>query len=892
MNCRLNSVGSDLSEALKLRVCFGWIFVFILLQPSSWASEFSDLKISNFTNIDEIANSDDGMWVISDDMLCKFDPNSRGKQNIPWNEGSLNTVYEQGGILYVCSDNGFYVCSLDQNFQILEIYTNFGGCDLCRPTAGGVYVATKQGLAKYVSQNNFKLVTKVPLGRRRDEPGRIWTLLQTRSGLWIGTGSGLYRYVDNGYSNRLETIAEDMGEIYDLKVGGGFLWIASREGLYRAENFESKSPLIEDQEFEVRPVYSLALGGNNLWLGTSVGLHKLDFRNDSVATPVLENLELIGGIARVLLKDGRLFLATDHGLFSLNPSEEPWRPAIDIKTSDNTYINEPISVSWVAIPLEGRTSSNLLASTVQIINDDTNGCVQTIAPPPGITEATFKLPRGNYSLVIQLSDLFGHKVQSDKVRFRVRRRISDVILMIVKDSAIVYTCLSIAICGALVIGARWSRLCFALLTDVRVRRLTLYFGIVMEYVFFIRIWVFERYFRKLKEQYGPSDYAYIPVELVDSNGKSVSSKDLLSEMHSLGKRKLHIWIRGGPGTGKTELLHSLVRQYCAEPTLARANKVYGFIPIIIHLRDFRTGDLVQLAGNSLESFDFLLNDKSLLSRLLNTGAFALFVDGLNEAGMDEDVREFNLKKPLIPLLATSQTIPSNLKMLLCQMPSLGTDFEKRLLVAILEKESSQDEDVTKLLSQVDQVPDKLWTEIESALEVRILARMIRNKSAIPADRKALYENVFKQSIPADYPENVICGFAWDAWIKRIRRFPIAQPLTQQIIDPLREARIVIPRGKDLEFRHDLMRGFLAAYYLAKYMPSQDAMMQKLIDKRIWDLDRPDQDLVWPFFTDLIEKDILRTVAQFASAEPGIRIILFEACKRTSQKNNWNVEITI
>jgi len=147
-----------------------------------------------------------------------------------------------------------------------------------------------------------------------------------------------------------------------------------------------------------------------------------------------------------------------------------------------------------------------------------------------------------------------------------------------------------------------------LLNEPVLRKVSLYLGIALIYVSPIRIWVFGLYFRNLRQALrseqasimapatpdasgrGTStsapeargvrglhrhtgrpqvadtvieapEHDYLPTEIQRPNGTTVSSNAMLQELIANPR----IWVRGAAGTGKSELVHEMIRLYSQQP---------------------------------------------------------------------------------------------------------------------------------------------------------------------------------------------------------------------------------------------------------------------------------------------------------------------------------------
>jgi len=185
--------------------------------------------------------------------------------------------------------------------------------DLLITRSGDYWVATSAGVARFnpnASSSESKFKTYVPAARPDAEV--ITTLYQDSSAtIWVGTGNGLHRLVQNGSDWQVEyvNLGEDTREQLDItrivEDSPGVLWIGAEQGLFRrlsdgkAERFSTKDGLPHPH---VRDI--LRDPDGTVWIATGLGLCRLK-TNLRVDEPIVERV--------YTKKDGLL----NEGLFSL-----------------------------------------------------------------------------------------------------------------------------------------------------------------------------------------------------------------------------------------------------------------------------------------------------------------------------------------------------------------------------------------------------------------------------------------------------------------------------------------------------------------------------------------------------------------------------------------------
>jgi hypothetical protein len=494
---------------------------------------------------------------------------------------------------------------------------------------------------------------------------------------------------------------------------------------------------------------------------------------------------------------------------------------------------------------------------------------------------------GQYSVEIQAEDLHGNVATSGKLRFMVRTSYKEVIIDWVKQigswAAIGYGTMTILVFVGLVLGSRWSRRCFELLTDPLVRRFGIYFGFALKHVRLIRLWVFERYYQRVKANL-KIDHEYVDRLVRRIDGSGLLTTMLLEDLmvHP------HIWLWGKPGTGKTEAVNMLMRKYFAAASLRQAWKRYKFIPIAVPLRHVTGRSLVEAAIDELRQNEMPFDDEKYFKRFFPSGDFLLLLDGFNEVALDE-VAVLGIP-PSVRVLVTSQTrvqeTGEGVERL--ELSPVTPDFAGRLLLAFLGEEKGREAKA--------EVAKSLWDEIESGYDVKLIADLFGAGRKLPSNVLKLYDSLFYWAAALysdDYPMQAVAQFAWNCWKQVKRRFKADETLSVDRLKPLQSAGIVVGRGTDFEFRHDLMRGYLAACWAVKYAAASAVTVERLREKEIWNLSPSDQESVFTFLTRLIEtKEDLRLVGEFAAKEPQVRVVLLECVKKAASKKRWKLEIKL
>src|ERR1041385_3581199 len=293
-----------------------------------------------------------------------------------------------------------------------------------------------------------------------------------------------------------------------------------------------------------------------------------------------------------------------------------------------------------------------------------------------------------------------------------------------------------------------------------------------------------------------------------------------------------------------------------------------------------------LTRAALRGKGMLFTDEKFFERLLDRKDFLVILDGLNEVNIDRQVIKFAATSPEVRLLMTSQTGLSGSGIQTYRLSAMTPDFAKTLLAAFL-----RDEPVSR---STQDVAESLWGDIKSGYDVRLIQNLMVAGRHLPTNRLELYAatmNYASDKFGGGYPQYVIRRRAWNLWKETERRFTSDEELTDDLIKPLLETKIVVARGDQFEFRHDLMRGYLAACWMACEAASINEPKEALNDTAVWNLSVCEQDLVFPFLAELlVSQEALQAMGQFAAEAMDQRFRLLVACQEAAKNKGWPIII--
>lgn len=492
--------------------------------------------------------------------------------------------------------------------------------------------------------------------------------------------------------------------------------------------------------------------------------------------------------------------------------------------------------------------------------------------------------KGFYRLEITAHDIFGNKILYNR-EFWVGRTSTEIALNVAKNVGSALLLLNILSFLVLVFLSRWFSSSFELLTNPVFRKLGIYFGLAFSYIRPLRLWVLRRYFDSLKKSFSESSI-YLPATILrDQTSIPIKCDDLLD----LVNEDRIIWLSGESGCGKTELVNRLMRIYTSSKTLSDAWNRFKFIPILVSARNFNNINTVsydwlpEAARLSLSFYGLKFEDKNFFQNLLLKGDFLIIVDGMNEVARDDDFHSYTSIDKNTKFLTTSQTTNFSSKIHNYFFQTLRkTDVQKLIKMYIGDSFSNKNV----------QISESLLVTLSTPYEIKLLSELIANDEDIPSDRMSLYKCMIKSSIPQtyiDYPLHSICRKAWSQWKDGERAFELDNSVTNQIIEPLLKSKVVVRKSDKYEFRHDLIRAFLAANWATVYSTNIEQTMECLSESKVFTLSSSEQDLVFPFLVRLIDKENIVPLTNYALKDPNMRSRLLLSLSNLAKELNLEFE---
>src|ERR1039457_7005826 len=119
------------------------------------------------------------------------------------------------------------------------------------------------------------------------------------------------------------------------------------------------------------------------------------------------------------------------------------------------------------------------------------------------------LGRGKRSILLHVQDIWGDTATVTLARFDAGETLAGRVKRYASTASIAYAALNAVTFVVLIVGARHSQKCFAMLTDPTISRLGIYFSAAIKYSTTIRLFVFQLYFQSLSSRVS-SGHEYLP----------------------------------------------------------------------------------------------------------------------------------------------------------------------------------------------------------------------------------------------------------------------------------------------------------------------------------------------------------------------------------------------
>jgi len=408
-------------------------------------------------------------------------------------------------------------------------------------------------------------------------------------------------------------------------------------------------------------------------------------------------------------------------------------------------------------------------------------------------------------LRVQAIDLHGKVATSAPLYFSIYSSRQDLLFHWLKIAGAIYFGLIVL----LIILAPFSGFCQQLIMNPWVRRLGSFFLIPLILTIFTpaRQHLLRRYFRGLKKEKEFSDIQATFVIPGDEFDPNAFGTILLEEKKLL--------LLGQAGIGKTSYFEYLTGYYARNKNIPPS----GAIPIFLPLARYQGEVPENIYTAQLSAFG-QLSDRELNSWFLQKGGFLFFIDGLNE--VDEATRHRisafvdQHSKTNYFCINSQQIYPefANIKQV-----SLASLTEDKILEFLHRRLS--DEQLQAIVKQFAGNISEVYT-IPYDLQFAVEFKKHNPELPIPQSKKDLYETTLTPILRSwvsegstDYPDllfhrayTMLC--AGDAFFDNSD-----PPLPDDLTGRLAKERYLVRRSSHYQFRHGLVRSFLASKYFSK-----------------------------------------------------------------------------
>jgi hypothetical protein len=756
---------------------------------------------------------------------------------------------------------------------------------------GGALVVAEHGLFRFDAASGQLVAAGIA------QMGRVRVArVLTGTTVLLGAERGLFRF--DAASGQMVAMGNgETGEVYSIREFSGGALIHAARGLFLFDAASGEVIAAGGVETDqiIRDIYRLA-GGDALIRAES-GWFRFDGRSGDVTAAggasrddyVSDVYGLAGGGALILAESGLARLIASQRL-----SRDALRPLPSSPLSrpqpSRERISPVLAFHHPCAPIVDSLGLTLVAQPVTGLEQiATVRLAGSPSPAPGIALIEGDRPfifdqPGTWTLTLRR----GATALADPLSFTVAvptlaTRITAAWEWIAGAIAALYG-LAFA---SLLAATRRTAAAFRILNDAVWAKWLTWPFFFLRHVPAVQRWVLEPWFQEVRRT-TRRDVPYLdpPVTEVPA-GTTVEASSLLPKLRETPR----LWLQGRSGMGKSSVFAEWERSYFSAEegaTLSRAARRFGFILVMPPVRHYATlptpepnrpeSWVIEAVRRRFEMFGFGELDHTTVRAMLKAGHIALALDGMNEADRDNALVAFARQFPQVRLLVTSQARQEGWQ--LWQLPADVTQLRQGLLSRWLgaEKGAALDRRI---------VAEGLSETILSGYDLRLVADLAGTdpeRAVLPADRIALYRAMLARAAEVAGEPMRMEGLKALAWaMVNDRRREIAEADAARLGEVALRAltregvRILRQVGKLHEFRHDQMRAFLAALWLAEELPTVAAMKEAILKANAFSLPRRDQEEVWRFLAALIASaDDLKALWTFANEKAEERGLLLDA----------------
>ena len=735
----------------------------------------------------------DEVWLITD--MGAYVIVNNVPQRVTKSGTFVSSIQQVGSEIWLaaaegaCRVEGHQAHCIDIQIPIPEGLQSVSVNDIKRIN-GKIFLATDEGL--------YRLEGEQP---RRISPLKlnITKILESNGQIWLATDRGAYRF-DGARAIRIPDREVNVNDIQDIK---GELWLATDVGAFIVEKGEPhRKP---DSEVKITSISEIS---GKIWLATEKGAYRID----GTQTQRIPDVDL--NVSRVTLINGNIWLATDNGAYRFDESQQI---SLDLKPADSTFIwaaqaflPRDVMIGGLALPVprytdqnrDGYDNHNLEQYFEVIWETDQEKFKSDVGNRRynAAERAYLPLATGKHTVFYSVRDKWGNTFSGQT---QVRVIPGPAVLSL---AGII---LWIALLFIVFVLSPRSSFFHGLIMNPYARRYGS-FGLVPLFVTAVpplRRHLLRRYLRGIRTDQTIMQWQRRFVVPTEDFAPGVFA-DFLN-------RRRTLFLAGQSGIGKTSYFRFLMgymvlrRRWFVSKTM---------VPVFLALSRYEGAQPEDMFNAELSNFG-QLTDTHLNSWLLQQGGFLIFIDGLNEASdaARQSVSRFINQhwKANLFCISSQQSYAEFEWMEKLQLVSLSPDKVNQVLTLRLgeQQASATIAQFTPTTYEICAIPQ----DLEFAID------LVKCGHPLPQSKRDIYQATLKpifdswEASGQGMFKTFLFGRAFEMLCSGEAFFERSEkPMPDEIREALSTQKLIVRRGDHYHFRHDLVRGYLAAHH---FVPS-------------------------------------------------------------------------